>query len=321
MGKGFTLDGKNRLPIIGTIGDDIVQGSEEKPGVFTGTKGIIRLRRGNDTIRSDSRIRLWAGRRFGGTRLGKGRDLITGDSISVNGYREYDRIGLIDGGSLDTGQGADTIAVTGQEEQGLFVGLSSSLGTGKGNDRIYPGAGIGMNEGYVDTGEGDDLINFKDRQGYINAAEIGGLSMGDGDERLLSPMGIGFSFNHSFGAGDDLIDARGGIDTLAPDFNSFIDLGPGDDTLVGCAKYTYSAADYEFLQELPIVVRGGKGKDTIRLPAGEHIIHANQIISNGSTLGVWGFNYLEGINGGRFAYEPGILTVDNQGVATFALGL
>jgi hypothetical protein len=73
MGKTFALDRRNQALLLGTEGDDIVQGSSEFPPVWNGKKGVIRLLRGDDIISSRSFVQI-----NGVIDLGRGRDVITG---------------------------------------------------------------------------------------------------------------------------------------------------------------------------------------------------------------------------------------------------
>jgi hypothetical protein len=65
MGKAFVLDGINQVLLRGSRRDDVVEGSLDKPGIWNGRKGVIRLRQGDDTIRSSAGIRLYGEHQWG----------------------------------------------------------------------------------------------------------------------------------------------------------------------------------------------------------------------------------------------------------------
>lgn len=141
MGKVFTLNGIHQDLLEGSRGDELVQGSAEKPGVCNGRRGWIRLRQGDDTIRSRNRIRL-----YGETSMGAGDDLVTGrQSIGLQAVDNWN-------GSLDLGRGHDRIEVT---HGSLGVREDSRVTTGAGND-VITAAGLSLG-GFVDAGPGDDL--------------------------------------------------------------------------------------------------------------------------------------------------------------------
>ncbi|MCP9928696.1 hypothetical protein [Cyanobium sp. CH-040] len=297
MGKVFTLDGINQDLLLGSRGDDIVQGSADKPGVWNGRRGVIRLRQGDDTIRSRTRIRL-----YGETSMGAGDDLVTGrESIGLRAVDNFN-------GSLDLGRGHDRVEVT---HGSLVVGEDSWVNTGAGND-VITGAGLSLLGGFLDAGPGDDLIDVG--AGRIFASLASAL-MGDGDDRLVARGGLRLSdAGVDMGAGDDTADVgAGGIDLWDSEWDS-IRLGGGNDRLVGFAAIPSA--------EFPPsssggVVRGGRGKDSLVLSEGVYSVTANRVSTAETYLNVAGFNVLEGISGGRFSYAPGVLTVNENGIATF----
>lgn len=297
MAKIFTLDGVNQELLRGSSGDDIVQGSAEKPGVWNGRRGVIRLRQGDDVIRSAARIRL-----YGETSMGGGKDLVTGrKSINLLAVDNWN-------GSLDMGRGRDRIEVT---NGSLVVGEDSTLKTGEGND-VMAALGLSVEGGFIDAGPGDDLVDIGDGAIYVG---LGLISMGDGEDRLVARGGLRVSDGSlQMGSGDDIIDVgRGGLDLWDSEFDT-IRLGGGNDRLIGFAAPPSS--------EFPPnssggFVRGGKGQDTLVLSEGVYTVTENRVSTVESYLNVAGFNILEGINGGRFAYAPGVLTVNENGIATF----
>ena len=144
MGKSFVLDGINQVLLRGSRRDDVVEGSLDKPGVWNGRQGVIRLRQGNDTIRSSAGIRL-----YGETSMGAGHDLVTG--------RRFIRLVAVDNrnGYLTMGRGRDRIEVTSGP---LQVWEDGFVNTGKGND-VITASGISLLGGSIDTGSGNDRID------------------------------------------------------------------------------------------------------------------------------------------------------------------
>lgn len=301
MGKLLTLNGINQDLLLGSRGDDIVQGSADKPGVWNGRKGVIRLRQGNDTIRSRAGIRL-----YGETALGPGRDLVTGRTLGLLAVDNWN-------GSLDTGRGHDRIEVT---HGSLGVFEDSMVSTGAGND-VITAAGLTAGGGFVDAGSGDDRLDVGDGRIFVG---LGSFSMGDGYDRLVARGGLRLSDGGvDMGADDDTVDVgAGGIDLWDSEWDS-VRLGSGNDRLIGFAAIPST--------EFPPsstggVVRGGRGKDALVLSEGVYTVTADRVSTAETYLKVAGFNVLEGINGGRFSYAPGILTVNEHGIAaSFEAGL
>lgn len=306
MGKTFALDRRNQALLLGSEGDDIVQGSSEFPAVWNGKKGVIRLLRGDDIINSRSFVQIQ-----GEIDLGGGRDVITGlgENLPPSQYAIF--LLAVDNlnGNVTMGRGRDEILAPNGE---LVVGEDSYLDMGEGNDRIEAKS-MYTSGGSASTGDGNDRIDVGEGQ---LIAGFGGVSCGSGEDVLIARGGISLSESGgiSMGSGNDLIDARNGIENYV--YSGNINLGPGDDRVIGFAVRPNPGEPI-----VPGGLFGGRGKDTIVLPAGVYEITTDQISTNAAFLSVAGINYLEGINGGRFAYAPGILTVSDQGVATFAAAL
>ncbi|MCP9928698.1 hypothetical protein [Cyanobium sp. CH-040] len=127
MGKVFTLDGINQDLLKGSRGDDIVQGSPDRPSIRNGKRGEIRLLQGDDIIRSEKDILI-----YGTISLESGRDVITGvRSVSLL----YDWKEGLYTGFVRTGRGADRIEVSGGP---LVVGEDAHLGMGVATMRFLP---------------------------------------------------------------------------------------------------------------------------------------------------------------------------------------
>ncbi len=85
--------------------------------------------------------------------------------------------------------------------------------------------------------------------------------------------------------------------------NGVIDLGTGNDTLIG-----FGAGNFY----------GGNGIDKILLGEGSYEIFGSTIDFGGVTMNARQFERIGGVNGGVFNYSNGIVTVDADGVASFA---
>jgi|688.fasta_scaffold37868_6 hypothetical protein len=306
MGKTFALDRRNQALLLGTEGDDIVQGSSEFPPVWNGKKGVIRLLRGDDIISSRSFVQI-----NGVIDLGRGRDVITGLGENLPPGQSAIYLLAVDNfnGNVTMGRGRDAILVP---SGSLWVGEDSGLDMGEGNDRIEADE-MAVYGGLASTGNGNDRIDVGD--GRLSA-DLGSVSFGSGDDVLITRGGMRLSEGGgiSMGSGNDLIDARNGIENSF--YSGGIGLGSGDDKIIGFAAFPDPPETIE-----PGRLFGGRGKDTIALPTGVYKITADQISTSEAFMSVAGINFLEGINGGRFAYEPGILAVNDQGVASFAADL
>lgn len=306
MGKIFTLDRRNQALLLGSEGDDIVQGSSEFPPVWNGKRGVIRLLRGDDIISSRSFVQI-----NGVIDLGGGRDVITGLGENLPPGQSAIYLLAVDNfnGNVTMGRGQDAILVPNGR---LWVGEDSGLDMGEGNDRIEADEMVVLG-GSASTGDGNDRIDVGDGQ---LIAGLGSVSCGSGDDVLIARGGMILSEGGGvfMGSGNDLIDARNGIKNYV--YSGNVNLGSGDDKIIGFVKSPDPGEPIE-----PGGLFGGRGKDTIVLPKGVYEITADQISTSEAFLPVAGINYLEGINGGRFAYEPGILAVNDQGVASFAAAL
>ncbi|MGB5136550.1 MAG: hypothetical protein WBN89_15405 [Prochlorococcaceae cyanobacterium] len=306
MGKIFTLDRVNQALLLGTEGDDIVQGSSKFAPVWNGKRGVIRLLRGDDIIRSRSFVQI-----NGVIDLGGGRDVITGLGENLPPGQSAITLTAVDNfnGNVTMGRGRDRIFVPSGR---LVVGEDSGLDMGEGNDRIEADEMVVLG-GSASAGDGNDRIDVGD--GRLIAL-LGSVFCGSGEDVLIARGGMSLSEGGgvSMGSGNDLIDARNGIENSF--YSGNVNLGSGDDRIIGFVVIPDSPEPIE-----PGRLIGGRGKDTIVLPTGVYEITADQISTSEAFLPVAGINYLEGINGGRFAYAPGILAVSDQGVATFAAAL
>ena len=295
-GTVFVLNGVNQRRLRGSVDDDIVRGTVAKPWVWNGRRGIIQLRGGDDRIKGGRYVRL-----NGETSLGKGGDTVEAhDFIALLAVDQFN-------GTLSTGAGGDAITVSAGS---LDVGEDSRVELGDGDDRIEAAA-ASLLGGSIDTGRGADrcLLGKGDL-----AISLGSLVMGEGRDRLIAWGGLRLrDGSASLGGGDDLIDVRrGGLDHWDSPANS-LDLGAGDDRMIGFASLPEQGSSAEPGAGL----RGGKGRDTLVLTTGVYAVGAGRISTADILLPVRGINGLAGLNGGSFRYAPGTLTVDAAGVASF----
>ncbi len=139
--------------------------------------------------------------------------------------------------------------------------------------------------------------------------------MGDGDDWLVARGGLRLiDAGVDMGVGDDSVDVgTGGIDLWDSEGDS-LRLGGGDDRLIGFAAIPSA----EFPPSSTGGVFGGRGKDSLVLSEGVYTVTADRVSTAETYLNVAGFNVLEGINGGRFSYAPGVLTVNQDGIASFS---
>lgn len=306
MGQTFTLRSPNHAPIVGTNGDDIVQGSRSHPNVVNSRSGSIRLLAGDDTIRSAGKIKI-----FGAIFLSKGRDTVTGNDLIYLYAADNEN------GSLHTGPGSDFVEVRNGQ---LWVGEDSHVNTASGNDRIEANE-IVLLGGSISTEKGNDRIQAG--AGGIHA-DLSSVSMGDGNDILTSQgiLRIGDS-TINLGRGDDIIDAR--RTGFALSYYGFIQLGPGNDRITGFANTQAPSDPTE-----PGLIQGGRGIDTLSLPPGRYTItkpqsdttsysarNISQITGSNGSLLASGINRLEGINGGESNYGFGTFLVNEDGIGGF----
>ena len=305
-------------------GDTII-GISDAENVGIEIVGTLDTGSGNDIVlgKGDGKYGIYSA---GGTlNTGSGSDTITGVGKVV---------GFVNTGSIDTNSGADTIAGKGGTDKGI-INEGSIIG-GAGSDTIKgeskDGSGIfnaslldpEVGDYLIDCGSGDDLVTGKsdasagvNNFGIINGGKgndtitgtgllgiqnLGTINGGSGKDTIRGIGGIGI-FNQGFidtGAGDDTVDALNGgfVGRLGKTY-----LGDGSDRLLGFG-------DGEFY--------GGSGVDKILFSQGNYTISGSSIISEGVSMTVNEFEKIGGSNGGIFNFADGTLTVNANGVATFA---
>ena len=269
---------------------------------ISGTKnGIINFGRidtgaGNDRITGKGHVDGIGN--YGTIATGKGDDTITG----TMGSGRFGRDGILNEGMILAGAGNDRISGLGNDFGIRNVGV---ILTGTGDDTITGkstrnyGHGI-YNDGMIDTGDGNDIIlgTSKDKSG-VSFLNSGVIYTGAGNDRITG-NGIGnYSSIISTGTGNDIIDALSG--GFSGDGTT--DLGSGRDTLKGFGTGTF---------------KGGTGIDKILFGQGTYTVTGSTIVSGGVSMNVFQFEKIGGANGGLFNYANGILTVNSDGVASFA---
>ncbi len=144
---------------------------------------------------------------------------------------------LPDGTIQNALAGADTITgSTSDASPGVEVGIDSRLMTGLGRDIVSGTSQNGygfVNEGYLDGGLGNDVIQGRGRFGIYNSGEI---DTGAGDDSVVGVSGGGLDDGAIIntgridtGSGNDAIIGTGGA--VSPGFihDGIINAGPGAD--------------------------------------------------------------------------------------------
>jgi hypothetical protein len=182
-----------------------------------------------------------------------GNDIITGSSNSI---------GILNVGSINSGNGEDSIICRGEfiNRGGVFLGDGNDLisvdnsydlpyydivgnfgfiGTGDGNDTITS-TGIIHNQGVIETGNGDDYIKVdidtEDTPPLYGIYNNGGaINMGDGNDSIIANEGFESAENSSgawfLGEGDDYIKGFGSGDFYGGNGNDTLELTPGTYTV------------------------------------------------------------------------------------------
>lgn len=170
----------------------------------------------------------------------------------------------------------------------------------------------------ISTGPGHDLIDVVTGTAYSWAST---WELGGGNDRIKvhRHLIMDAATTISTGAGDDLVEAR--LVGELWDGGGWLRLGPGADRLIGFADShrdrDQAGPDYRIEDEAPHVV-GGLGLDALVLPTGVYRVERRRIWSGEACLVLRGIERLEGIAGGAINLEPGTLTVDPSGLASFS---
>jgi hypothetical protein len=250
IGYGSTIDtGK---------GDDIITGSAKTPDDIRGiSQGFINLGTfntddGNDTITGiadnsndqDSRGYIRGLYNYSGSTFdtGKGNDVImsSGEYSFINGGTfntddDNDTIicqgGLHNRGTLFLGDGNDSIIVTSFKRDVEVTIIVNTL----------------YNVGFIDTGDGDDIITSTTA---ILNGDGGSINTGNGNDSIIANAGFGPGLNGSgtvfLGEGEDYIKGFGSGDFYGGNGNDTLELTPG----------TYSVGIWGEAGESPIFTKG-----------------------------------------------------------------
>ncbi|MCP9777703.1 MULTISPECIES: hypothetical protein [unclassified Cyanobium] len=311
MATVFNLETRNSGLLLGTGGDDLVQGSASTPELVNGRNGVIRLQKGSDTIRFGSF------RNPGVVQLGRGQDLITGLDTLRSGRVSREGDGQ---GGIWMGQGADLL---GSASERLNIDSVGLLDLGAGNDQVYA-TDLTMGWAPIVMGAGDDLL---DVAGEIVIRFASGILGDAGDDRIIAGSGLVLDPDAgiNLGAGNDLIDASAGFQGLWGSGN--VRLGPGDDVFRG---FLAPRSDFPDSVVSPWgTLQGGKGKDVHVLPPGTYEVVKEKSdfypslfslrdVQSELEMGVSGINALAGLNGGRAAIAEGLFEVSADGIGAFA---
>ena len=301
--------------------DDTITGGGYDFGISNG--GTINTGTGNDTITGSIGGGSFGIFNYGTINTGTSNDSITGSAGRYGSGIENP------GGTIDTGTGNDTITGSGGD-YGISNGFK--INTGTGNDTITGSAGRGgffgilNGSGYyeegilskvtINTGAGNDTIT----------GSVGGRGAGisNGVEYYAGINSNGFKINT--GAGNDTITGSAGcgglgiyndgtiysgtgkdiVDALDGGFggDGITNLGPDNDNLKGFGSGNFY---------------GGTGIDKILFGPGTYTVTGPTIVSSSVIMNVSEFEQIGGANGGLFKYANGTLTVNSDGVATFAI--
>ena len=221
-------------------GDDKITGTStsSNPGISNSASGAINTGGGNDSISGTSTSGIgFGGFAIGNTGIidgGDGNDSISGTAISGAG------IGISNNGStIAGGNGNDSIS--GKSSTGVGVGILNNSGTinaGNGNDSIsgigFGSEGVGiLNSSIILGGNGDDTITGSGKFIGISSND-GTIDTGNGEDIVDALVG-GFRGNGttSMGNGSDIVKGYG---------TGRFDGGNGPDTLLyPPATYTVSS--------------------------------------------------------------------------------
>lgn len=231
---------------------------------------------------------------------------------------------------------------------GVWVTKGTRLNLGFGNDQIIGEANVESesynygvyNEGAIDTGYGNDLIQGTSRFGVANNA-TGTINMGDGSDQIIGESsdvavdGQDFGvINHGFinmGAGKDSITGSNSTKGILNDGK--ITMGDGADTvdaLIGGASGTPGGFQggglIEFGRGNDVlkgfgtgIFKGGDGTDSLVLQDGVYTIAANGsnfIVTEATAPGMMTINSFEKIGG---ANDTIFTDFRNIGVGIFVI--
>ncbi len=284
-------------------GDDIIMGIFSDPEgnsrdfdyfCLSNDQGIIDTGNGNDQIIGIDNTALSTNRvnslntgfssYLGTVNTGNGHDIIMGTG-QFNGVVNYEA-------TIDTDNGNDTIAGTGNNGYGIWnvrdTLNTTTFNTGDGNDRIIGnGLYVGIhNNGVMDTGEGDDIINGTNtitgtadqyNAGITNGGDVNTIITGNGNDIIIGTGSTGI-YNMGVintGNGDDVISGNGSTGIYN---GNVINTGNGDDSIIAnggfeSTGYVSLGNGTDFLKGFGSgEFSGGNGNDTLELTSGTYTV-------------------------------------------------
>jgi Ca2+-binding RTX toxin-like protein len=249
------VDGRNTLALTGTALTTLTVTGSERVSVTAGstTKSITTADFSGNT---SGEVAFSAASSTGGVKFTAGNNKVT---------------------SLSTGEGADTITLSAEND--------TVTSAGDGNDTITAGAG---NDTITNAGAGNDVIDLGEGNDTVSDA-------GDGNDSITG--GAGNDTVTTAGAGDDTLDGGDGNDVLNG--------GAGNDSIVGGAGN--DTIDDGAGND---VVLGGDGVDTITIGAGVDSVDGG---AGNDNITITGLNVGDTITGGEGTDS---LTVINSSAAT-----
>jgi len=324
----FQLTGSRigaRTGIDGTITGGLGDDTFDFAGAAIGQQGhgLVDAGSGSDTLSFTEGTHIGREQSGSGVVLGGGgqdvfvfEDLVADDTLNA--------IGLIGDGTLDMGDGDDTLVATGVSALalGVFEDASGTLNGGAGNDSLFGSFQLGvLGNGTVLGDDGNDLLSL-DRLNVGGGVNFGGtrsegfIDLGMGDDTLTTSevalIGLVGAATIAAGEGNDTLDfghavglanlvgSNGGIVT--------IDLGADEDrlTFVGTNFIGIASSANE------VVLQLGEGNDDFLL---ESTSMSGAAIGAGTgttalLLGGGGDDALQVIGAGVRAEGDGQVTLD-----------
>ena len=251
-------------------GDDIITGVGSKDGIIV-EEGTLNMGEGNDLINASGYgeggeggigLSLW----YGGTiDTGNGDDSI----IITEG-------GFTNGGEVFLGEGNDSISSNGGSQYSEFgFNNYNTIETGDGNDIITSSSTF--NGGVINTGNGNDSIvsyginNDKtietgegnDSLLYTYLVNRGNVFLGEGNDSIAASTELysGSLENFGFmgtGEGNDIFTSTSGLSN-----EGFIETGNGDDSIIADGGYDYITGTTYGIYNNGGAINMGDGNDSI----------------------------------------------------------
>jgi hypothetical protein len=239
-------------------------------------------------------------------------------------------IEVASGVTVNTLGGDDLISgIKGGFSAGLGILNKGTINTGNGNDTISGSGGVGIgisNQGTINTGNGNDTISGSSGRslGILNSS-ISTIDTGNGDD-TISGRGSGRPSIDSGSTGIrnfGTIDTRNGNDTISGiatgfrnitgiDNSGTIDTGNGNDTILGSATGDRRSGTIAGINNSGII-NTGKGDDTVDALTGGFAGSGTTMLGNGDDLlKGFGSGFFDGGNGNdALLFGTGTYTVSD----------